>query len=148
MEPYYIIVSVIALIFLLLLLGFMWFLMYYRSQNSDTTFPPNVNNCPDYWLTDNNGNCLVPAYNANGLQTNTGLLYTQNSNNKIALNTKLSPDGKASAPGFTVIDNSGNSFINFKNGWTSLAGGSTCAQRAWANSYNIVWDGITNYNSC
>jgi hypothetical protein len=39
--------------------------------------------------------------------------------------------------------------IDFSDaGWYSGGISSVCAKRNWANKYNLVWDGITNYNGC
>jgi len=156
METFYVIVMSIATIVLILALVLMGILMTSKGGKKDASFPPFVNSCPDYWKpvdNDISGNCYIPSYKPNGVSTNTGTLYKNVTTANGAKETKIEgntiPNGNKTTPGYKYVDVSGNSTIDFSDlRWKSIAGSSICAQRAWANAYNVVWDGVTNYNSC
>ena len=40
--------------------------------------------------------------------------------------------------------------LNNNNNWSTLYPGVSerCAQKNWAQTLNISWDGVTNYNGC
>jgi hypothetical protein len=51
--------------------------------------------------------------------------------------------------GNTVGYDRAKNIINFNDTrWSSGGKISVCAQKDWANKYNIMWDGVSNYNSC
>jgi hypothetical protein len=123
MELFYPIVLSIATIVLILILVLAGFLM--QRQGLETIYPPNSNNCPDYWETDISGNCVVPG----------------NSRNLGILPSKLLKD---SAP--YSLD--GTSFDPNDIKWSSGGMSILCAQKGWTNSNNVIWDGKSNYNQC
>ena len=115
-----IIVAVIVLLIVLILVGI---LMAY-GNNSNTKFPPLANSCPDYWLSDISGTCLVPTSSA-----------SKNSGTSIitASNTR----------GYA------NGAINFSDAlWGGGKSGSICEKKKWCNLMGILWDGVDNYNGC
>jgi len=40
--------------------------------------------------------------------------------------------------------------LNNNNNWSTIYPGISerCAQRSWAQTLNVSWDGVTNYNGC
>jgi hypothetical protein len=117
-----IIVAVIVLLIVLILVGI---LMAYGNK-SNTNFPPLANSCPDYWLSDISGNCIIPA-SGTGKNSGTGIITSTNT------------------PGYDNIANT----IDFKNSmWGGGKSGSICNKRKWCNLMGILWDGIDNYNGC
>jgi len=53
------------------------------------------------------------------------------------------------ADGYTYGLSSDGKAINFQNSlWTSTGVSTTCAHQRWAKNYNVVWDGVTNFNGC
>ena len=133
MDSFYPIVVIIALTCLVLFLTFIGLMM--RNDTTTTIYPPSTYACPDYWHSDSKGNCFKPvqkSFNDNSILLNTGkpkssLLKDRN----IA---PYSTDGKS---------------FNTKNPlWTSKGETTLCAQKSWAVSNNIIWDGISNYNMC
>jgi hypothetical protein len=136
MDWFHIIVLTIALVVLILLLTFIGILM--SNQKKTMTYPPTYNTCPDYWSVSTDGsNCVIPTYDS---QLNIGSLYTSPGVlSQTVLNT----------PGFTSPkDVATNAIINQINFGNSNWQGSVCNQKIWANNNNIVWDGVSNYNSC
>ena len=133
MEPFYLIVLGIATVFFILVLTGVGLMM--RKQNQSTTFPPNANTCPDGWtITD--GSCNIPTSGNLGTLTKSsvsGSLY----NNNMPLNSSRLTSNKTN-------------FIFDPNDIAWASGGKTqlCAQKSWASSNNIAWDGVSNYNSC
>uniref|UniRef100_A0A6C0I3E1 CPW-WPC domain-containing protein n=1 Tax=viral metagenome TaxID=1070528 RepID=A0A6C0I3E1_9ZZZZ len=129
MDYYYIIVAGISVGILILTLTYIGIGMATFNRKV-TAFPPVQNKCPDYWRlrSDVSGTfCIIPAKGSSNL----GNL---NPANLSSVNT----------PGFQP-DNT----INFSDdGWYLRGVNSICTQRNWANQYNIVWDGVTNYNDC
>lgn len=134
MDFYGIVLTVAAIVFLLLLtlLG----VLISRSSTS-TVFPPTMSTCPDYWEVDLSGNCQYPLSGSN--QGHLGIVSDK------ALHDK---------PPFATFNNGTNKaqgwYFNPKDTkWTGIAGKtSVCSQRDWAVKYNIVWDGVSNYNAC
>jgi hypothetical protein len=125
MEPFFIIVLVVAVVFLIAILTIMGVMM--QSQNKSVVYPPTVNRCPDYWTEDVAGTCTMSAtQNRGDYSTSAGLSTT-------------------SAPYAT----SGTTFDPSNNQWSTSSGKTAiCAKRDWAMRHNIVWDGVSNYNNC
>jgi hypothetical protein len=140
METFYIVVLSIAAILLIILLTFIGIIM--GKQKTSQTFPSEKNHCPDFWKVSNDPSmpqyCVIPD-SSSGL--NCGTLYSGS-----LLTADMS--NPSITPGFKSVkqpDNSVINYINFKDpGWS----GGICAQKTWAKKYQIVWDGVTNYNSC
>jgi len=133
MDLFYVIVLALAIVVLILLLTYIGILMKYYNKKS-TVFPPQASTCPDYWTTDaaNQNMCNIP----NSGSRNVGKIYDANQVNTLT-------------PGTTFGLNAGKtSFdINDKQ-WSRGGADSVCTKKGWANQYSIVWDGVSNYNSC
>jgi hypothetical protein len=97
------------------------------SRTSLTEFPPVANTCPDGWGIDASGNCIIPPSTSSNLGS-------------------FNPSDTNSIPASSLND-SKTTFNPNDNGW-ARNGSSICGKKTWANSYNIHWDGISNYNSC
>jgi len=122
METFYIsVISVASVLFFITLITFS-FLIFRNSKNE--IYPPILNDCPDYWI--NNGDtCIVPVNNINVGYDITALK-----------DPKLTPGAN------------GNE-INFSDpAWATSDINVTCAKKKWANKFGILWDGVSNYNSC
>jgi len=71
---------------------------------------------------------------------NLGTIYTKNG---LDLYTEELAIKEETTPGLT------GSVIQFSdNGWTAGGKSSICTQKSWANTYGVVWDGVSNYNGC
>ena len=81
-------------------------------------FPPKANSCPDYWIVDPSG-CIPPSDLVNN--PNKGN-YNYNATCSNALKC-----------------------MNFAD--TSKFN-SICSKKKFVNQNQIVWDGVSNYNSC
>ena len=129
MEIFYLIVLGIATLVLILILTFVGLLMQTGKKN--LIYPPIANSCPDNWEVDGS-NCIIP----NASNTNMG------GNSITDLVTSLKPyvTPKTGIPS--------NGFSPTDKAWA--VGGLTtiCSQKTWANKNNILWDGVSNYNSC
>ena len=149
MEFFYIIVLSIAVIFLILILTLIGVLMK-QSKKTGGTFPPIVNNCPDYWVISTDGkSCTIPIKkdSTTGYTTekNAGSLYGTNSDLDIIDPSGTSVVFPIKTPGFVT----GGSTIDFTDAaWSAQGKTSTCAQKQWAQKWGITWDGITNNNTC
>jgi hypothetical protein len=121
MDYYYIIVSVVATIILVLILTYVGILI--TSTQKKATYPPSYNLCPDYWKSNGSGVCVMPT---NGVNTTSPI--------------------KGNTYGYTEGSNS----INFSDaGWSAGGtGDQRCGWQKWANLNEIQWDGVTNYNGC
>lgn len=148
MPSFYYIVICIAVIFLILILT--WLGIMINSSKTIIPFPPNSDNCPDFWVSDTNG-CKLPdattgknigslnkiikdetSYTAFIDISNTPGLFKANGADPFTAGNKKYVD--------LITD---GAVINFKHpDWT------TCKKKRWANNYNITWDGVSNYNSC
>ena len=143
MEFFYIIVLSIAVIFLIVILTLIGILMK-QSKKTGGTFPPIVNNCPDYWVISSSDgkSCTIPTKpSITDIQKNAGNLYGTDTELDIT-DTGSFP---TKTPGFTTT----GSTIDFTDeAWSSQGKTSTCAQKQWAQKWGIAWDGITNNNTC
>lgn len=134
MELFYIIVVAIALISLILFLTIIGVLM--KNTSNTATYPPNLNQCPDYWTIGPKDTCVMPTKKS----------FTDNS---IFLNTGKKSNGAVlSDPKIAPYSTNGNTFSTIDPLWTSKGETSICAQKNWALKNDIVWDGISNYNMC
>jgi hypothetical protein len=67
------------------------------------------------------------------------------------INSGVSPDGKIGYKDRDITHGLNESMeaIDFNDeAWAKTGVSNTCALNKWANTYNIQWDGITNYNGC
>ena len=128
MDSFYIIVLSIFAVFLILILTIVGTLL--SSGNSSQLYPPVISQCPDYW--DVSGNLCINNIDSKGISIVNGIsnpLTVYNANPAI------------------YADSSCN--INPSNAvWLSNGLTPTCNQKNWANGLNIMWDGVSNYNSC
>lgn len=129
-SNFYTLVLTIAIIVLILLLGYMGWLL--SKQKTTDEFPKLRTSCPDFWKVDPGDNgkvfCIRPegtdALNNGGTKTNTELFE------------------KASG-----VDTTKNGFDTTDVGWAS-AGNAVCGKQKWANANKITWDTVTNANFC
>ncbi len=151
MESFYWIVLVIATIALIGALTYVGVLMTYYTKK-DVTYPPTASSCPDFWtVSDSNpAKCNIPAGGVAGIK-NTGSIYTRT----------LGSDGKPTNdsqgnPLFTLNLTSANTHgldatnnaVDFSDVKWGVGSGAICAKHAWANQNGLIWDGVSNYNSC
>jgi hypothetical protein len=121
-------VVLIALVVLIIILT--WVGSTIRAGLKSSIYPPVLNPCPDNWVSDASGNCLIPDLSGNN----------PNVGNVI--------DFSATNPTTFGYDAT-NRLIDFTNpGWASGGTSAQCGQRAWARANEIYWDTITNYNQC
>ena len=132
MDYFRFVVLIIAIVVLILTLTVIGIIL--AKQSSNKVYPPEYMDCPDYWSFNTETSlCKVPSYglttslNIGGIYDKTGKLLLNNSN----------------TPGFTR-DSSNNVFVNFKD----TAWGGTCGLKKWSNNNSVVWDGISNFNTC
>ena len=137
MEMFYKIIILIAIIFLILILTVIGILM--AKKSNITTYPPVASQCPDYWTYDGS-NCVVPN---TGCPDSSGGVKDCQPN----LLNGMSVATLTAVPGLKTVKNPDKTTtysIDFQDaGWQG-----TCGQMRWANKNNIVWDGVSNYNSC
>lgn len=129
---FYLIISIIWIVFFVLFLGFM--ILITSIKDSSALFPGQKNQCPDFWTSDVSGNCFYPttsSFTDKSKKINTGDLTGLEKNSSIA---PYSKDGKS----FNVDDKH----------WFSGGQSSVCAQRDWAIRHRIIWDGVSNFNQC
>jgi hypothetical protein len=133
MDIFYTTVLSIALVILILILTYVGIMLSY-SNTQNSAYPPTANVCPDYWLNAGDGSgCIVPDYG------------TKNSGDL------LDKDGKAtsaltSTHGYSTYQS--KPIIKFSDPSWGKNGISICDQQEWADKHKIVWDGVSNYNSC
>lgn len=147
MEPFYLIVLAIATIVLILLLTFVGLMM--KKQNKSDVFPPVANTCPDGWIHDvSNNACLFNkdnfGYDSAGkayVSTNAFNVFNNLRDNSANIIYRVDATN-GGIKGFKLDPVNGASIWN-TGGLTSL-----CSQKSWANKSQILWDGVSNYNSC
>ena len=128
MDSFQITVLAIAAIVLIIILAIIGVAL--GKLKNKAVYPPIANQCPDYWkVASDSKSCTIPVQG--GL--NTGKIYNAGS---VSFTNNV--------PGY----NATNNIINFSDpGWV-LNNSSVCNQKLWAEQYGVVWDGVTNYNSC
>jgi hypothetical protein len=138
MDYFYLVTLIVAGILLILGLTYVGIRLgqQYSKGIEDAVFPPVSKTCPDRWGSEKDEAtekvlCKIP------LATDT--------------NSGVSPDGTFD---YKAIDkthgfNVNRDVIDFNDEkWAKTGVSNTCALKKWANTYNIQWDGITNYNGC
>lgn len=130
MNTFQIVVLTIAIIFLILVLTFFGLMLRKQKVSSSNVFPPQSSTCPDFWTIGDSSNCIIPST----VSLNTGNLYNNGVLTTATMNTA----------GFYHDSSYNTNSINFNaSGWQGV-----CSWKTWANQNNIVWDGVSNYNSC
>jgi len=132
METFYIVVLTVAIGLLILILTYIG--VYVLGKPNDKPYPPVKNQCPDYWeIDESTQKCKVP----DGSHKNAGNIYDSSGNSLLLTDTNT--------PGIT----SDRKAIDFEvSGWNTDSSTARCYQKKWANNYNIIWDTVSNYNSC
>ena len=123
MFSFYTIVVIIAVILLIISLTVVGVTL--KSNKNVKPFPDYQNTCPDFWTLDVSGNSCIPqginvpyASSVNDAAKHAGVYKNANSTEITSIN--ISDDN-----------------------WVGL-----CDKAAWAKKYNILWDGVTNSNTC
>jgi hypothetical protein len=143
MEAFYKITILVTIVFLILALTVIGILM--GKKANVLIYPPVMNECPDYWTFDGSY-CIVPnvkCKDEDKKSLNKKIECSQNLLNGIEEIDALT---KENTPGYvsTMKDNMTTFKIDFNNkDWKGL-----CDKNKWAKKYKIVWDGVSNYNSC
>lgn len=142
MDLFYLIVVGVAVSLLIIILTYIGLQMRSTENASDLGFPPVKQTCPDKWEAAMGGDkqtlCLIPDYKQNSMK-NVGTLYSADGTISTAIMN--------ATPGMQMPDR--KSAIDFNDaGWSTFGLTSDCKKKEWANTYNVVWDGISNYNKC
>lgn len=127
MDSFYTIVLAIAVVCLILIL--IVFALIIRKANKNKLFPPTSSDCPDYWTSDLQGNCIINGTTNVGTLVKSGSVYTMN--------------GPAGATGTNSIKTNAPAWSNFMGASVDV-----CGKKNWANANQISWDGVANYNGC
>jgi hypothetical protein len=156
MDLFYIIVLSVATVLLILLLTYIGIFMKNAKTSDDgEVFPPVASSCPDYLSSSisDPSSCNIPK-NVAGIK-NLGSIYKYQVD-PATNQPQKNPDG---SPMYGAMALDGNSTpglnslppgsIDFKNkDWSKGGTNALCNQKAWANSANVMWDGVSNYNGC
>jgi hypothetical protein len=159
MDPFFLYVSIAALVILILILTLVGVSLT-QLQSMDS-FPPTQNACPDYWdISSNPAYCGIPT-GSNML--NTGHLVKDKDTTKGIDKTNAQNIGMCNVNGFgcnkdgdylniaqTPINNFQYVKLNNNESWSTLYPGISerCAKKNWAQTLNISWDGVSNFNGC
>ena len=117
-DSFYIIVVVVAVIFLILCLVAVGISL--EKKGSTDPFPKLQASCPDGWAIDVSG-CTVADLNKGYLTLSGGFYQSANTNVWLPSNSN-----------------------KFHGNITA----SICDKRSWAITNGISWDGVSNYNQC
>jgi hypothetical protein len=140
MDTFRIIVLSIAAIVLILLLVFIGILL--SKGKTDVAWPPTNNTCPDYWLvTEDGSGCKIPG-NLGANSLNVGTMYGN-------LPSDLPGHGQPLSTTFINYNNP-KAYVEDPSGdlidLQKFSG--VCQQQCWSKQFNVVWDGVSNYNNC
>jgi hypothetical protein len=132
------VLSIFVVLAILILVAFS--IMLSSKKDDDSEYPSSYANCPDYW-TMTNGNCVVPTT----INKGNADVYAYTGKTP-GYNALVSANGSTLAVpaniNFKATDWDDNKEIDIIKG---LKG--RCSLKAWANKYNVKWDGVNNYNS-
>ena len=128
MDAFYLTISIISIVFLILILTFFGMIM--RTHNQGLPFPPTKSDCPDYWKVGEDGLCTATV-KPDGTYFNSGLLSMP-----------------LSSPDYAPYTTSSNTFDPQDIKWSATGKSTVCAQRDWSLQNGIVWDGVSSYNGC
>jgi hypothetical protein len=137
-----IVLSIFVVLAILILVAFS--IMLSSKKDDDSEYPSSYANCPDYW-TMTNGNCVVPTTINIGNITYKDIKKTpgyQQPQAEVKDGTKITTPYVPENINFKAPDWDDNKEIDIIKG---LKG--RCSLKAWANEYNVKWDGVNNYNS-
>jgi hypothetical protein len=144
MEMFYKIVIIVAVILLILILTYIGILLAEKKLTGENLvgFPPVKSSCPDNWEAKVDANnkvfCVVPS----SQKKNVGTILDES----IVDNTKMNYEMTS---GYDSTTFSGSNVINFDDSlWAGSGKSADCAKKDWANTYDILWDGISNYTNC
>jgi hypothetical protein len=124
-----IVLSIFVILAILILTSFA--ILLNSKKDEDSEYPTTYNTCPDYWTVDTSDSkkCKYSAINTGN----------------IALISTNTPSAMHDSTNKTV------KFDETDGAWTTrtteLGVPYRCALKKWATDSNVVWDGITNYNS-
>jgi hypothetical protein len=124
-SNFYTLVLTIATVILILLLGYIGWLM--SKQKDSDEFPKLRTSCPDFWT----------------IESSDDKVYCVRPTKADALN-KGNDDWADNAFG---VSDTKSKFDTTDVGWAS-AGNAVCGKQKWANSNGITWDTVTNANFC
>jgi hypothetical protein len=138
-----IVLSIFVVLAILILVAFS--IMLSSKKDADSEYPSSYANCPDYW-TMTNGNCVVPtAINIGNITYKDPMKtpgYTATQAEVKDASDKITTPYVPENINFKDKDWDDNKEIDIIKG---LKG--RCSLKAWANKYNVKWDGVNNYNS-
>ena len=152
MDSFYNIVLIVAVILFILVLTYIGILLAEKKLTGEVAanYPPVQNSCPDNWeakihVDENDVEktyCKVPTDSMKNIGTILDKSKTSSDKNNaettIGYNASLFSDGDNVEP---VIDFESHL-------WLTQGKTADCAKKAWADTYDIQWDGISNYNQC
>ena len=152
MDIFYTVVVVVAVIMIILVLTYVVLMIAERNVGTSLVeYPPIANSCPDNWiaktLTDNDGNesiyCEVPSIN----MKNKGTILEPSTTNSNMTNAQITYGYNETL--FTDVSSNPVGVIDFNDPlWLSTGKTSVCAKKDWCDTYDIIWDGVTNYSKC
>lgn len=146
MELFYIIISVLAVIILIILLTFVGLMM--KNGKKTQQFPPNVEQCPDMWIPDGSY-CHFNGVN-NGTYDicfNGGKYLTENKNKCVAGYQPTSAPYFVDGGSSELLKNTTTIEPN-NSKWSTSGVSGICQQNVWATKYGIQWSGISQLNNC
>jgi hypothetical protein len=152
MDPFYTYVSIGAVIILIVVLIAFGVMM--SELHTTDLFPPTYQTCPDMWAIDASGGCKVPgtgAKNRGSLSTSatSPFIGTTSGDGSLPASATSGSATRLINPALT----SATAYSLRLNDSTIMSGlypaiSDRCSKKQWALNNGVVWDGVTNYNSC
>jgi len=130
-------IAIVSLIIILIVIG-----LLLSKGKTNTAWPPTNTTCPDYWLvTDDGKGCSIPR-NLGTDSLNVGSIYGNLPSNVPDQGQPLSTTFINNQNPDTYTASPTGDYINLDK----FSG--VCQKQCWSKQFNIVWDGVSNYNSC
>lgn len=123
-SNFYTLVLTIAIVILMLLLGYVGWLMSQQKETDE--FPKLRTSCPDFWKVESGEKGEVFCVRPTGTNA-------------------LNKGDDAWTEGAMGVGD--KKFDTTDAGWAS-GGNAVCGKQKWANTHKITWDTVTNANFC
>lgn len=152
MDIFYTIVVVVAVIMFILILTYVGLLIAEKNFGSSLVeYPPISNSCPDNWnartKVDNDNNEKVYCELPTTSMKNVGTILDPSTSNESLTNAQITYGYNDTL--FTDVSSNPVGVIDFSDPlWLSTGKTAICAKKQWCETYDIQWDGVTNYSKC
>lgn len=148
MWSFYTIIVIVAVIILIIALTIVGITLAKKQNNIH--FPEFQTACPDFWTVSADTGKCIPNENNNSMKVTTFVNHSdvmRRFNHKGVTIEEAKPTAAVRGNGSTVPEKTGSAKVTeidiSEDNWVSV-----CDKSTWAKNAGILWDGVTNNNTC